>query len=98
MFGFTDWFAVVFASDMTIRGGWSGYDRVYEGRAAVSMTIRVLFPGWTPVRSPRRLFRLAKATRGSIVATIAPPPAIFNKLRLVMYIKELYQKKGTISN
>ena len=69
-----------------------GYDKEYDGRLAVSITRRVLLPGWTPVRKERNEFRAAKAVRGNIAATQTVNPEIFKRLRLLIFIVGIISK------
>lgn len=64
----------------------SGYDKEYDGRNDVSMTKRVLFPGWTPVRIERSELRAANATRGKSATAIVLNPAIFKRLLRDIFI------------
>ena len=62
---------------------------VYDGREDVSITRRVLFPGWTPVRNERRELRAANATRGIIITAMVPTPVIFKRFLLDIFMLKI---------
>ena len=60
------------------------------------MTRRVLFPGWTPVRTVRKELRAANAIRGKIAMAAADNPVTFKSVRLVNFILDNYTKKTNL--
>ena len=83
-------FAAVFDS-VTINL-FGSYDNEYDGRSAVSITRRVLFPGWIPVRTVRNELRAANAMRGNSATITVVNPDIFKTVRRVSFILHNYTK------